>query len=697
MDCLLDVQGLEVVYHTQTGPLKALHDVNVSVRPGEIVGVVGESGCGKSTIASALLRLLPSNGEITAGRMLFKGKDLRSLDAEALRGLRGDDIAMIFQDPMTSLNPAFTIETQMVDVQKYHQTGQPAATPQLRRTAIEMLGQTGIPDPDQRIKRYPHQFSGGLRQRIMIAMALISEPGLLIADEPTSALDVTLEAQILELIKQLREKHGTSILFISHDLGVIAQLCDRVVVMYAGRTVEQGDVYSLFGSPKHPYTRALLASVPSRLHQGQRLATIPGRVPSLSMLPPGCKFVDRCALARSICHQLEPAELPVDGHQVRCHIYNSESGYGQEPALAAAPVTEIEIDALPTPPAPKDGPSDPVLLRLRNLSTNFYEPRSTIDTLLRRQRKAVHAVDGVDLDIMRGEVIGLVGESGCGKTTLGKTILRLIQPTAGQIIFDGADITHASIATLQGLRGRMQMIFQDPCSSLSPRLPVSYLLTEPYRIHHTPPEERYDVTQLLAMVGLSDEQATKYAHQMSGGQARRVGIARALALHPEFLIADEPTSGLDVSVGASIMNLMKDVGKRLGLTYLIITHNLNVVGYIADRTAVMYLGRMVEVGRTNGIFSAPCHPYTLALLSAISEPDPRLRTGNRRLLLSDEIPSPQDLPPGCRFHPRCAFAESRCRQDAPGLAEVEPGHYVACHFWHRAREQAFTTRRPLNG
>jgi peptide/nickel transport system ATP-binding protein/oligopeptide transport system ATP-binding protein len=324
-----------------------------------------------------------------------------------------------------------------------------------------------------------------------------------------------------------------------------------------------------------------------------------------------------------------------------------------------------------------------VLVKLDNVSTYFYDHLNVVGQLLRRPRSAIRAVDGVSLDIRRGEVIGLVGESGSGKTTLGKTILQLTPATQGQITFEGQDMTHLTGAHLRRLRRRMQMIFQDPYSSLSPRLRVSYLLTEPYQIHHTPPAEQYTVSQLLAMVGLSDEQAAKYPHELSGGQARRVGIARALALHPEFLVADEPTAGLDVSVAASVLNLMKELAQQLGLTYLVITHNLNVVGYISDRVAVMYLGKVVEVGPATQLFEAPAHPYTLALLSAISEPDPRQQQARRRLLLAGEIPSPKNPPPGCRFHTRCPFAEARCKSETPVMEEIEPGRQVACHFWPR--------------
>ena len=442
MPALLEVKGLEVAYHTHKGPLKALYDVNFEVQPGEIVGIVGELGCGKSTVASALLRLLPPNGEILSGQMLLKGRDLMLLSQAELRGILGQQIAMIFQDPTTSLNPVFTINTQMRDIQNAHlEAIRQGENIDLRQRAVEFLQQVGIPDAEERIDTFPHQFSGGMRQRIMIAIALMSKPALLIADEPTSSLDVTMEAQILELIKQLRQKYQTSILFISHDLGVIANLCDRVVVMYTGRVVEQGDVLSIFEHPRHPYTRALLASVPSRQFHGERLMTIPGRVPSLFHLPPGCKFADRCSYAQPVCQQQEPRVLSQDGGAVRCHRYDPASGYDAQtwegattPVAPSAGLAEDHSKGNEPEPSQNAQP----LLRLENLTTYFYEEANFLDQMLGRRGSPVHAVDGVSLEIQRGEILGLVGESGCGKTTLGRTILNLLTPASGKTYFEGA-------------------------------------------------------------------------------------------------------------------------------------------------------------------------------------------------------------------------------------------------------------------
>ena len=599
---LLRVEGLEVSYAVEDARLRALRDVSLDVAPGEIVGIVGESGCGKSTLSSAVLRLLAGNAEVDGGRVLFEGRDLLALSEDEMRDMRGRSLAMIFQDPMTTLNPTFTVGQQLVDAQRAHRSGSRAAQ---RRRAIEALAEVGLPDAAERIVDYPHQFSGGQRQRIMIATALLLEPALLIADEPTSALDVTLEAKILELLRRLRRDHGTAILFISHDLGVVARLCDRMMVMYAGRVVEEGPVDAVFADPLHPYTRALLAAMPSSRARGGRLATIPGRVPSLASPPAGCAFADRCRYAEPEFREREPALVDIGGHRVRCHRYDSESWHAL-PRLVAEEAAERGGHE-----AAAD--LDDVLVEVRDLRVH-YSGRAA--KLLRRSRGAVRAVDGVSLAVRRGEIVGLVGESGSGKTTLGETIVRLLPPTGGEVRFDGRDITAVRGRELRRFRERAQMIFQDPYSSLSPRRRVSALITEPYAINDVPPAERRDVDELLEMVGLPSELAGKYPNQLSGGQARRVGIARALALEPEFLVADEPTAGLDVSAAAAILNLMKDLRERLGLTYVVITHNLELVSFLADRIAVMYLGRVVEVGPTERIFAAASHPYTRTLLAA---------------------------------------------------------------------------------
>jgi len=673
---ILQVKNLDVRYHTREGILTAIRNANFTIHRGQIVGLVGESGCGKSTMASAVMRLLPPNGEISRGQLLFKDTDLTQLNIEQMRRYRGRDMAMIFQDAMTSLNPVFSIEQQMIDAQMAHSTSDGRGSEKgLRNRAVEILDRVGIPDAGDRIKEYPHQFSGGMRQRIMIAMALLCSPALLVADEPTSALDVTLEAQILELITGLRDEFQTALLYITHDLGVIAQICDRVIVMYAGNIIEAGDVYPVFENPRHPYTQALLRSHPSHRVREHRLRTIPGLVPSLRDLPAGCKFAPRCELALDLCHRLEPDHFQVGNQSVLCHAYSPD---WQGKTLEDL----IEADAVETAPAVSRQPSkEKILIRTRNLHKHFKDHVGVLDQLAGKEVSTVKAVSGVDLEIHRGETLGLVGESGSGKTTLARTILRLVDPTQGRVVVLDKEVSHIPQREIRTLRSRMQMIFQDPLSSLSPRMKASALLTEPYRIHNTPAEERKSVEELLATVGLAAEQADKYPHQLSGGQARRLGIARALALEPDILVADEPTAGLDVSVAAGLLNLLKDLREEHHLTYIIITHNLNVIGFISDRVAVMYLGQIVECAGTEVLFNRPRHPYTEALLSAIPVPDPDLRDQEDRIILSGEIPSPKNPPPGCPFHPRCLYAEDRCRVEQPLLQPYQEGErLVACHF-----------------
>jgi peptide/nickel transport system ATP-binding protein len=674
---------LEIKYYTRKATLTAVRNVNFEVARGQIVGLVGESGCGKSTIALALIGLLPPNGEISGGELLFSGRDLCRLDENELQYIRGREISMIFQDPMTSLNPVFSIEQQMMDAILAHPPGdQPITREEARDRAIFMLEKVGISDANQRIKDYPHQFSGGMRQRIMIALALQSNPSLLIADEPTSALDVTLEAQITDLIRELRDELDTGILYITHDLGIVAQLCDHVIVLYTGNVVETGDVFEVFANPMHPYTQALLRSHPSHQTRAARLTTIRGRVPSLRDLPVGCKFAPRCELAQSVCFEQEPIVYGTTDRTVLCHAYDP----GWEGNTVASLIASL-TDSYPMNDnhnkirMQEQAINNEKVMQTENVKVYYKDSLGWLGKIFQLEVGAVRAIDGVDIEIFRGETLALVGESGSGKTTLGRTILRLEQPTLGEVNMEGLDITNLPQNKIRPMRNRMQMIFQDPVSSLSPRMTVADMLLEPFKIHGIQVDSQQKVDDLLEMVGLSSEQADKYAHQLSGGQARRVGIARALALHPAILIADEPTAGLDVSVAAGILNLMKDLRDRLNLTYVLITHNLNIIGFIADRVAVMYLGKVVEIGETGEIFTRPRHPYTEALLSAVAVPDPALMNKRNRIMLEGEIPSSRNPPPGCPFHPRCRYRQERCTYDPPISRPVpDASHLASCHY-----------------
>ena len=660
---LLQVEGLKTYFQTSQGLAKAVDDVSFEIRRGETFSLVGESGCGKSVTALSVLRLVAQPaGRIAGGRILLEGRDLLALGEAEMRAVRGDRISMIFQEPMTSLNPVFTIGFQVAEVLRLHQKMTEAAA---RKRSAEMLESVGLSDPARRLDEYPHQLSGGMRQRVMIAMALACKPDLLIADEPTTALDVTIQAQILDLIKQLQRDTGTAVLLITHDLGVVRETADRMAVMYAGKVVERGATAQILSKPLHPYTVQLLESLPATHKPGERLKAIPGLVPQATEYPPGCRFHDRCRKVMVGCRERLPV-LPVsgEGHDAACHLY--DTAFSKNPL----PLTEMDRPASAARPAMGES-----LLTIRGLKVHFPVQGG----FLRRTVAAVKAVDGVDLEIRRGETLALVGESGCGKTTLGKALLGLAPVTGGQILYGGSDLAGLSRAERQLFRQRLQMVFQDPFSSLDPRMLVREILCEGMEAHGLGSGRdgrEAKAGTLLSRAGLDPRAADRYPHEFSGGQRQRVGIARALSVDPEFLVLDEATSALDVSVQAQILNLLTDLKAEFSLTYLLITHDLSVVRYLADRVAVMYLGRIVELGTREEIFGAPKHPYTKALLSAI----PKLASDGSgpRIRLSGNVPSPVNPPSGCHFHPRCAEALPECASKDPPESALSPTRRVRC-------------------
>jgi peptide/nickel transport system ATP-binding protein len=668
---LLEVEDLHVHFVTSRGVVRAVEGISYKVRAGETVALVGESGCGKSVSSLAIMRLLARPaGRVVGGRILFQGVNLLELAENEMRGIRGRDIAMIFQEPMTSLNPVLTIGFQIMEPLLIHLG---MAHAQARARAVELLGMVGIPDPERRLDQYPHQYSGGMRQRVMIAIALSCNPRLIIADEPTTALDVTIQAQILKLMKDLTSDLGIALVAITHNLGIVARYADRVNVMYAARMAEQGVAADVFARPLHPYTAGLLRSVP-RLDQprARKLETIEGLPPNLLEPPPGCRFAPRCRARLDACvEQLPELETIERSHSSAC-IRARE--------MAQAGPTGLGLQSpTPRPPEPKQLDTSQPLLRVRELRTYFEAgagPR-----MPKRRKFQVRAVDGLSFEVYSGETLGLVGESGCGKTTVGRTLLRLEQATGGEIVFANTDVTRAEGQALKDYRRRIQAIFQDPYSSLNPRMTVGEIIAEPMRVHGLAPHAgaaRDRVAELLAQVGLFDYMAGRYPHELSGGQRQRVGIARALAMQPSFIVCDEPVSALDVSIQAQIINLLEDLQQKYGLTFLFIAHDLAVVRHISDRVIVMYLGRVMEIADRDALYAEPLHPYTRALLDAVPIPDPALEAKRDYRPLGGEVPSPLDPPRGCVFHTRCPLAGEECKMTVPELREVRRSHFAAC-------------------
>lgn len=672
MTHLLEVRNLKTVFNVEGNQVLAVDGVNYYIDEGEIVSFVGESGSGKSVTQMSGLQLIPMPpGEIVGGEVLYKGVNLLQLDEEGeeMRRIRGGEIGFIFQEPMTSLNPVLTIGEQLIETIMLHKK---VSRKEARQQAIQMLNKVGIPDPEVRIDEYPHQFSGGMRQRIMIAMALSVNPKILIADEATTALDVTTQAQILEMLRDVVKETKTALIIVTHNLGIVARYAQRIYVMYAGNVVETGTTEQIFNSPKHPYTIGLLNAVPRLDHpKGEKLIPIEGTLPDLANKPPYCSFLPRCPYRTESCsgQPSPPAKKVDEGHYVACYVDVSQAQpTDQHNALkAASPSSTL---------APSGDPKE-VILEVEDLKVYFPVTKG----ILKRKVADVKAVDGVSFQLRKGETLGLVGESGCGKTTVARTIMGLYEPTGGRIYYQGEDITQMPAQKLKEVRRHLSMIFQDPYSSLNPRQTAESIVGEPLIIHKLVKDsQEYErrVDELFHMVGLDPSLKKRVPHEFSGGQRQRIGIARALACEPSVIVCDEAISALDVSIQAQIINLLEHLKETYQLTYLFIAHDLSVVRHISDRVAVMYLGRIVEIADWQSIYTNPKHPYTKALLNAVPIPDPQVEATRERILLEGEIPSPLKRPKGCSFRERCPLATDHCGQVDPHLRPVGNEHHVAC-------------------
>jgi peptide/nickel transport system ATP-binding protein len=667
MQDLLDIKDLSVDFHTAHGRMKALRNVSFGMKKGRILGIVGESGSGKSTVLWSIMGLLAPNAEITGGSIFFQDHNLLTLSESARRELRGEEISVVFQDPMTSQAPLLSYSRQMTDILYRRRE---MSRGKKRDAALEMLGKVGIPDPAFRLGQYPHEFSGGMRQRAGIAMALLTGPNLLLADEPTTALDVTMEAQIIHLLQDLQVETGATVAVVSHNLGLIAELCDDVVVMYAGEVVETGTVSQIFHAPRHPYTQALLDCDPARIaERPARLPIIAGDLPNLIAPPAGCIFAERCPYTMPLCRAEKPPAITGEGGGVAsCHIQSGAVVAKAHGAIAPAPSSSLARTKNGAP-----------LLETRDLNVRFPTESWLLAKLQGREPKGLDAVFDVSLTLRPGETLGVVGESGSGKSTLGRAILNLVPVTAGKVFFEGNEVQSLAERKFKPLRRNMAMMFQDPNGSLSPRKTVRALITEPLQVHGSKGGDLDEEAARLAdMVRLPRALLSRFPNQLSGGQARRVGVARALALSPRLIVADEPTAGLDVSVQGEILNLMADLQAEHGLGYLIITHNLPVIRHISNRIAIMYLGRIVEQGPADEIFRHQHHPYTASLVQGVPQPDPDRKRAHSGL--KGEVPSLLDRPSGCDFVLRCPVARPLCHEAKPAHRDVGPDRIIACHF-----------------
>jgi len=662
MSSLLSVNNLKVQFATKNTFATAVDDFSLTINAGESVGLVGESGCGKTTAALAIMRLLPGNGKIAGGNVVLDGVDLATLPEKEMRHYRGQAVALIPQDPMSSLNPTTKIGRQIGEGLRIHSGVSDAVA---RKRALEVLEMVEMPRPSERLDQYPFELSGGLRQRVIIAMGLVCQPKLLIADEPTTALDVTIQAQILDIIDKLRSELNMGLLLITHDMGVIAGRTDRVVVMYAGKKAEEAPTLELFDSMHHPYTQALLASMPNLENTTKHeLASISGLPPNLSRVIIGCRFAPRCAYATQQCRDQDPPLSVNGGRQYACFHPTD----GPLPVvIGSASSATASLTA-----------GNPNLLTVEGLVKEFPIKAG----LVRHKVGAIHAVSNVSFTIREGETFGLVGESGCGKTTIGRMVVGLEHPTDGQITFDGDLVSARKYRPKRAELRQRQMMFQDPYSSLDPRMKVREILAEPLVVQGEgkKADQEARVNELLLQVGLESWAAERFPHEFSGGQRQRIGFARALALHPRLIVADEPVSALDVSIQAQILNLMKALQKQHKLTYVFVSHDLAVVYYMADTIGVMYLGKIVEMGDAESVFRQPAHPYTQGLLDAVPVPNPVEARARRGRQVTGELPSSVNPPSGCRFRTRCPRAQGLCAEVEPLFQDFGANHKAACHF-----------------